>query len=432
MVRLLTWTTILETMSDSGPAEATKTGATAQNSTTKSTDTSKAETRTTLTSTSANDETNGEKDRWEPSVDRSVKAKKRTGEKGPKRKAVKKRGKKKKKKAVKKKRGKKRAKKKTSGREKRIVIEGYEKKIKSLLVENNQLNETVEKHQKTADDYLVRLTRLSAEFDNYRKRSRKQIKEHVNRTKRNLFLDILDVMDNFDRALDSIHTDTMKNNEQTQRLVTGLDLTYRQFSNVLQSHDITPIDAKGDPFDPRYHEALSQVEDGTVPDETVLHEVRKGYLMNDQLLRPAQVIVSKTPAEEPSTEDEQPRPTDIAASGKKGAQGTKAILSSRAFRSESEVEEVDSLIEWENGGDASHADEGGEDGLTAGETTRKEGEVGSGAPAAGSDTAPSASTDETEGKAKATRSVSKRKKVKKGTSKSPSVKRQPKRKKRKE
>lgn len=126
--------------------------------------------------------------------------------------------------------------------------------------------------------------RVLAEFDNYRRRTRKELAGAKNEGKRELLLAMLEVMDDFERALDHV-----KGSEGS--IADGLRLIHQRFQSLLQVNLVTPFVSKGQPFDPTIHEATSVVEAGADEAETVHEEVLRGYEWNGELLRPAQVIV---------------------------------------------------------------------------------------------------------------------------------------------
>lgn len=128
--------------------------------------------------------------------------------------------------------------------------------------------------------------RLLAEFDNYRRRSRQEHALAEQNGKREVLLALLDVMDDFDRAL--LHL-----GEAPDAVVNGLRLIHQRFSDVLHANAVTPFDSEGEPFDPTVHEAMTIIDSDGEGSGTVYTEHRRGYLINGELLRPAQVGVLK-------------------------------------------------------------------------------------------------------------------------------------------
>jgi molecular chaperone GrpE len=128
--------------------------------------------------------------------------------------------------------------------------------------------------------------RMLAEFDNYRRRTRQQQALAEQNGKREVLLELLDVMDDFDRAL--LHI-----GEAPDGVADGLKLLHQRFSNVLYSNGVTPFDSEGKPFDPAVHEAMIVIDGDGEESGTIYTEHRRGYFINGELLRPARVAVLK-------------------------------------------------------------------------------------------------------------------------------------------
>jgi len=130
-----------------------------------------------------------------------------------------------------------------------------------------------------------RYTRLMADFDNFRKRQLREREEWIKRANEELLGDLLPVIDHLELAL-------KKTDAPSDPFATGVKMVYDQFFALLDRYGVTPIDAQGKPFDPAFHEALSQMTSATVPANMVLDQFRRGWLLAGRLLRPAQVVVS--------------------------------------------------------------------------------------------------------------------------------------------
>jgi molecular chaperone GrpE len=126
--------------------------------------------------------------------------------------------------------------------------------------------------------------RTLADFDNYRRRVRRERATLEHSGKKELLLAILDVADDFDRAL--AHTGVT-----TDAVADGLRLIQQRLSVVLRSNGVTAFESEGRVFDPTVHEAMSTIESDEHESGTVYTEDRRGYLWNDELLRPARVVV---------------------------------------------------------------------------------------------------------------------------------------------
>ena len=141
------------------------------------------------------------------------------------------------------------------------------------------------------DEYHDKLQRAHAEFLNYQKRAKAQAESDRLYLIKPLALDILDALDNFDRAIETARAGGAK------AIAEGLLMVEKQFFAALNKHGVEPIPALGQPFDPNLHEAIMQQPDAHHPEGTVVNEFAKGYKLGDRVIRPAKVAVSIRPAE---------------------------------------------------------------------------------------------------------------------------------------
>ncbi len=141
--------------------------------------------------------------------------------------------------------------------------------------------------EKERDDYKDRWLRKSAEFDNYRKRIDRERREQADQAVVDLLQDLLLVVDDFDRAL----TVDPGANESAYRK--GVELIHGKVHDLLRRYGVKPIDALGADFDPNLHQAVVHEESPDHREGEVIGELRKGYTINDRLLRPALVRVAK-------------------------------------------------------------------------------------------------------------------------------------------
>ena len=151
---------------------------------------------------------------------------------------------------------------------------------------------------KTARDEVAewqdRFLRKAAEFENYRKRSEKDRIEAMALAKSTVLIEFLPVADACERALNSLG-EAKTGPQNLQQFQQGVELLYKQLLDTLGRVGVTPIEAEGNPFDPHLHEALSREINAEVKENTVVKELRRGYLFKDKLLRPTQVIVAVHP-----------------------------------------------------------------------------------------------------------------------------------------
>ena len=144
-----------------------------------------------------------------------------------------------------------------------------------------------------ADEHWERLLRLTADFDNYKKRAAREKQEAIRYANEGLLEKLVPVLDNFDAALSAVQTSASDN---AQSLQTGVNMIFQQLKKVLTDSGLEEVDATGQKFDPNLHEAVSQQETSDVPEGEVVQQLRKGYKLRDRLLRPATVVVAKRPA----------------------------------------------------------------------------------------------------------------------------------------
>jgi molecular chaperone GrpE len=139
------------------------------------------------------------------------------------------------------------------------------------------------------DQWMERLARLQAEFDNARKRQEREKTEFRDYATGMVVEQFLPVLDNFTLALTA--------NASAEQLRTGVELIVKQMEEVLRNLQVQAVPTVGELFDPRVHEALGSVERADMPDQTVAEEIRRGYRIRERLLRPALVRVVSNPAQ---------------------------------------------------------------------------------------------------------------------------------------
>jgi molecular chaperone GrpE len=134
-----------------------------------------------------------------------------------------------------------------------------------------------------------RALRFAADMDNLRKRSRKEVEEALGRGRGEVLLEILPVIDSIDSALSS----AAETEGSAAAVLEGVTMVRRQFLSAVERFGVTPIEAVGQAFDPNFHEAVAQVHSDDHEVGQIVHEMRKGYVMGEKLLRASMVVVSK-------------------------------------------------------------------------------------------------------------------------------------------
>lgn len=133
-----------------------------------------------------------------------------------------------------------------------------------------------------------RVLRLSAEFENYKKRKQRELDDFKKFANETVFRQLLTVVDNLERAILSA-----ENHSDEGALLDGVKLTHKEILRLLETFNVKLLDAESQPFDPNFHQAVNQEETDKFPENTVTAVLQKGYLIHDRLLRPAMVVVSK-------------------------------------------------------------------------------------------------------------------------------------------
>lgn len=151
----------------------------------------------------------------------------------------------------------------------------------ALLAKYRELEEQL-------SDAEERLLRTAADAENFKKRLQREKEEQTRYANESFIRELLPVIDNLERALD--HSQVESNQGS---LFEGLNMTLKGFVDTLARFGCTAVEAVGEPFDPNYHEAVSQEESADYDSNVVVRELQKGYILKDRLLRPAMVVVSK-------------------------------------------------------------------------------------------------------------------------------------------
>ena len=158
--------------------------------------------------------------------------------------------------------------------------------------DEDQLRERLRAREKELEDFQERFLRLAADFDNFKKRAFKERAEAAKYAHENLAKQLLDGIDNLERA--RAHGETA----DKDALLAGVGLVESIFLQSLERFGIKRFSALGQPFDPAFHEAVQEVVAADVPAGSVMFELQKGYTYHDRLLRPSRVVLSKAPDKE--------------------------------------------------------------------------------------------------------------------------------------
>ena len=181
---------------------------------------------------------------------------------------------------------------------------------KGEVSEGKTVSENLESAEKKAEENYDRFLRVTAEFENYKKRAEREMNDFRKFANGSLVKEILPVVDNLERALEA---ECDQNEDAVKGLREGIEMTLKGLLDALEKFGVVAMDTLKKPFDPNFHQAVSQEETDRQPDNTVSREFQKGYILNERLLRPAMVVVSKkpTPEEAPPAEDKGKKTSKI-------------------------------------------------------------------------------------------------------------------------
>lgn len=149
------------------------------------------------------------------------------------------------------------------------------------------LQDEVNTLKSKAEEYLQMAQRVQADFDNFRRRTLQERSDLMKYSSQRLATNLLPILDNFERAVSSSGNDAAQLKE-------GIDLIFRQLREVLEKEGVQAMDAVGKEFDPNFHEAVMQESSAEHPDNVIIEELQKGYMLADRVIRPAMVKVAKS------------------------------------------------------------------------------------------------------------------------------------------
>ena len=178
---------------------------------------------------------------------------------------------------------------------------GDTEKVQQMEQQLQEQQELLEEKGALVAEYEDLLKRKQADFENFRKRAQKEAQDFKKYANAEIVLDVLSMMDDFERAIESTES-----SKDFDALHEGILLVERQIRSTLESkYSVKAIDAVGKPFDPTVHDAIMMEESETHEEDTVLEDFQKGYIMHDRVIRPSKVKVAKAVSPANSEEDEQ-------------------------------------------------------------------------------------------------------------------------------
>jgi molecular chaperone GrpE len=152
-----------------------------------------------------------------------------------------------------------------------------------------KLKKELEKAQEDTKEAQDKMLRLTAETENFKKRTQRESQDFRKFANESLIKQLLTVVDNLERAINS----SADEDESSSSVVQGVEMTLTEMLKILENFNVKPIDIGDGVFDPNFHQAVMQEEADDVPENTIIRELQKGYMLHDRLLRPSMVVVSK-------------------------------------------------------------------------------------------------------------------------------------------
>ena len=167
-------------------------------------------------------------------------------------------------------------------------IDNDDNNLTNLKEDLTALKEELREARKSSDNNLNRLKYMMAEFDNYRKQMEKQIDSRIESGKAELLVKFLSLRDDYLRALEMA-----KQSKSETVVIEGLEGILKNFDSLLRSEGVIEIETIGTPFDPNVHDAIGFSHQDEIEENIITKEIRKGYMLNNKVLRPSLVLISR-------------------------------------------------------------------------------------------------------------------------------------------
>lgn len=161
----------------------------------------------------------------------------------------------------------------------------YGSPLEALAAENQKQEEEI-------SDLKDQALRLAADMENLRRRTQKDVADARNFSITGFARDMLNVADNLRRAIDHVSAED-RENAGVKTLIEGVEMTERELHNTMEKHGVKKLEPKGEKFDPNFHQAMFEVQNTEVPNNSVMEVVQVGYVIGERVLRPAMVGIAK-------------------------------------------------------------------------------------------------------------------------------------------
>ena len=157
-------------------------------------------------------------------------------------------------------------------------------------ISEDQIVDEAEEKNNECEEWKQKYLYTLAELENFRKRVAKERSEMIKYGSRDVFYELLEITDNFERVIEAD-----KNENDPKVIVQGIEMIYNQLMKLLQRHEVKPIESENSKFDPNIHDAMQKIPSDEHKPGTVIQEIQKGYKYRDKILRPARVVVAAEP-----------------------------------------------------------------------------------------------------------------------------------------
>lgn len=168
-----------------------------------------------------------------------------------------------------------------------------EKPVETAADELENLKKALEDERARLNVYMNRMKYLQADFENLQKKMKREVEEGVRREEERLIARLLDVLDDLERAVEA-----GRGSGEKEAVTSGVEMVLKRFQRILEEEGLARVEAAGKPFDPRLHEAVEEALVDDVPENTVVAELRKGYLLKGRVIRSSMVRVARSPGKE--------------------------------------------------------------------------------------------------------------------------------------
>jgi molecular chaperone GrpE len=166
--------------------------------------------------------------------------------------------------------------------------EDKDKGLATVTLKESEYNELKDAHERLKDAQ-DKFLRSQADFENMRKRLEREKQDFLKYANEGIILELLNVLDDLERVINLAED----KHEDLSAFLKGVEMILAHLYELLKTHGVKPVEAEGKIFDPHYHEALMQVENKDLPENTIVEVLQKGYLMHERVIRTAKVKVSK-------------------------------------------------------------------------------------------------------------------------------------------